>query len=96
MFYLINFGLAQFKKRKFSEYHQSKLNFIQRSLIGILLGLLFSFAGAIKIVYYPEFDKSFDLFFIEWLVFVLMFDEVSEFFALSRKIRQLRTFKSEV
>ena len=79
IFATICYFLNRFKDRKYPESKKLKVNFNRRYSHGIILGLIFGLAGGYKSVFYPNFDKDYDLFLISWMIVYLIVDETIDY-----------------
>ena len=85
IFFIIFFALKSLMERKYPQFKKLKVNFFKRYLHGLFLGVLFGSAGGFKIVFYPEFDKNFDLYLVLGLVLFLIINESIDLLILNGK-----------
>jgi hypothetical protein len=82
---MIFFALNRFKAARYPQFKKRKVNFFKRYFYGPFFGMFLGCIGGYKIVFYPEFDKNFDLYLIFGLALFLIVDESIDFLILNGK-----------
>jgi len=85
IFGMIWVGLNRYKKRRYPESDNKKINLFKRFFYVPILGVLFGILGAIDIACLPDFDKNLDIWFIVCLFTSTLVDETVNFCILEGK-----------